>query len=68
MGLHTIIEPAGTLMTGWELVPEHDRKLTDVRNKDHARAPDPAEGDRSPPVEPQSKWERARSDGELGEV
>lgn len=69
MGLHSIIEPAGTLMTGWELVPDC-ADLIDVRNKDRAPAPDPTEGDRSPPVEPQSKWERVPDDsaGELGKV
>lgn len=70
MGLHSIIEPAGTLMTGWELVPDCTKELTDVRNQDRAPAPDPAGGDRSPAVEPASKWERdaRESAGQLSEI
>lgn len=57
MGLHSIIEPAGTLMTGWELVPDCS-DLIDIRNKDRGPVPDSADGDRTPAIEPASKWER----------
>ncbi|MBC2665011.1 hypothetical protein H7F51_05745 [Novosphingobium flavum] len=49
MSLHSLIEPAGTLLTGWKLVPGDKRKSADIRNKDEPSAV-PDEGDRpSPP-------------------
>ena len=57
MSLHCIVEPAGTLMTGWELVPEDDHGRADPRNTDHARPADPREGDRTPVPLTRSKWE-----------
>jgi len=61
MSLHSIIEPAGTLVTGWKLVPKRDCHAADVRNEDDipldvACAPAPAEN--APEVDPASKWER----------
>lgn len=67
MGLHSIIEPAGTLLTGWGLVPDADCTKADVRNKGEGARPAPAEdGDRTPVAAPQSKWES--TERELGEV
>lgn len=58
MSLHCIIEPAGTLLTGWGLIPEHDAPIpADPRNRDEARPPNPREGDRTPPPVVPSKWE-----------
>ena len=68
MGIHSIIEPAGTLLTGWELVPARDvtepgsPTPADQRNHDRGSAPDPRAGDRTPTIvrAPQlttSKWE-----------
>jgi len=59
MSLHSIIEPAGTLMTGWKLVPKRDCHAADVRNDDDipleiACAPAPAE---NAEIHPESKWE-----------
>ncbi len=63
MSLHPLVEPAGTLLTGWKLVPR-DPARADIRNKDEAETPNPAEADRtgSPPdtagpAGPRSKWE-----------
>ena len=65
MSLHSIIEPAGTLLTGWTLVPHDEKKTADVRNKDECPTCETDEGDRTPvgdddvaPVETRSKWER----------
>ncbi|MFC3174510.1 hypothetical protein ACFOD9_09615 [Novosphingobium bradum] len=60
MSLHSIIEPAGTLLTGWKLVPARDCHAADSRNDDDipldlARAPAPAEN--APRVVPASRWE-----------
>lgn len=44
MGLHSIIEPAGTLTTGWNLITGNGRKMADIRNKDEA-SPVPGQGD-----------------------
>lgn len=60
MGLHSIVEPVGTLMMGWELVPEDNHGLIDPRNTDHARKADPAEGDRTPVRVAPSKWELSK--------
>ncbi|HET9628296.1 MAG TPA: hypothetical protein VFP14_02325 [Novosphingobium sp.] len=70
MSLHSIIEPAGTLMTGWKLVPKRDCHSADVRNEDDiplevACASAPAENS---PVDPSSKWEKKKSAGNLSEV
>jgi hypothetical protein len=69
MSLHSIIEPAGTLMTGWKLVPKRDCHAADTRNEDDiplevASAPAPAENEA--PVEPASKWESERNLGKVG--
>jgi hypothetical protein len=48
MSLHSIIEPAGTLLTGWALVPETRKKAADIRNKEEA-SPVPDEGERPVP-------------------
>ena len=73
MSLHSIIEPAGTLMTGWKLVPKRDCHAADTRNDDDipldvACAGAPAEN--AGAVEPVSKWEAgdAPSERKLGEV
>jgi len=81
MSLHSIIEPAGTLVTGWKLVPKRDCHAADVRNEDDipldvACAPAPAENappetaptENAPAIEPASRWERPDSERELGEV
>lgn len=82
MGLHSIIGPAGTLMTGWALVPAQRRALTDRRDKDRAGEPAPAPEDRTLPPVTRSKWEcpeppanprrtsaaKRTSDGKLGKV
>jgi len=70
MSLHSIIEPAGTLVTGWKLVPKPDCNAADLRNEDDiplevASAPAPAEN--AARIVPTSKWEE-RSERELGEV
>ena len=57
MSLHSIIEPAGTLSTGWKLVPRDPHKA-DIRNRDEAAPPPGDEGDRTPPpADPRSRWE-----------
>jgi len=58
MSLHSIIEPAGTLSTGWKLVPRDPLKA-DIRNRDEATPPVAEdEGDRTPPpADPRSRWE-----------
>ena len=71
MSLHSIIEPAGTLLTGWKLVPRQDCHAADLRNDDDiplevACAAAPAEN--APAIEPASRWESAQSERELGEV
>ena len=59
MGLHSIIEPAGTLQTGWKLT-DKDPAKADIRNKDEVEpAPEPGPAKRS--AKTRSKWE-------LGEV
>jgi len=66
MSLHSIIEPAGTLVTGWKLVPKRDCHAADVRNEDDipldvACAPAPAENapEIEPEIEPASRWEKS---------
>ena len=59
MGLHSIVEPAGTLQTGWKLT-DKDPDNVDIRNKDAAE-PVP-----EPDPETHSKWES--SEWKLGEV
>lgn len=71
MSLHLIIEPAGTLLTGWKLVTRQDCHAADLRNDDDipldvACAPAPAEN--APPIEPASRWERPDSERKLREV
>lgn len=58
MGIHCIIEPAGTLAMGWGLVPDRDQAgAADRRNSDPGQAIDPSQGDRTPPPVTASKWE-----------
>jgi len=69
MSLHSIIEPAGTLMTGWKLVPKRDCHAADVRNEDDipleiACTPAPAEN--AEEIKPASKWESDRKLTEVG--
>ena len=60
MSLHSIVEPAGTLQTGWKL-SGRDPKKADIRN------PEPAEpAPEAPPASPRSKWEL--SDRQLREI
>ena len=71
MSLHSIIEPAGTLLTGWKLVPKPNCHAADTRNEDDiplevACAPAPAEN--APQIDPASKWEERESERQLGEV
>ena len=62
MSLHSLVEPAGTLATGWKLVPR-DKRKADIRNNDEASPPDEGEGDRTPHApDPRSRWEV----GEIG--
>jgi hypothetical protein len=77
MSLHTIIEPAGTLMTGWKLVPQPECRAADVRNDDDIPveiACIPTAAENAPPVHPASRWELSsektarRSERKLGEV
>ena len=46
MSLHSIVEPAGTLQTGWKL-SEKDPKKADIRNPD------------APAPKTRSQWELA---------
>lgn len=59
MSLHSIIEPAGTLLTGWKLVPRTGKEAADIRNDDECTACPADEGDRTPqpPEETRSRWE-----------
>ena len=66
MSLHSIIEPAGTLVTGWKLVPKPANQAADVRNDDDCPVPECDEGDRTPVAaedvkptqpDPRSRWE-----------
>jgi len=57
MSLHSIVEPAGTLSTGWKLVPRDPQKA-DIRNRDDAAPAPEGEGDRTPSApDPRSRWE-----------
>jgi len=55
MSLHSIIEPAGTLQTGWKLVPK-DGKTADIRNPDKAEE-NPPVPDADSRSDPRSAWE-----------
>lgn len=51
MSLHSIIEPAGTLNTGWGLI-DKDCPKPDIRNKaEEAKEPKEDEGARTPKKE-----------------
>ena len=74
MSLHSIVEPAGTLVHGWKLVPTRDPHAADLRNEDDipletASAPAPPEN--LPAINPASRWEAgkaAKSDGKMGKI
>jgi len=55
MSLHSIVEPAGTLQTGWHLSDKDPRKA-DVRNADEALVV------LEPAPENRSKWELAAAE------
>ena len=60
MSLHSMIEPAGTLLTGWKLVTEPTKAAADVRNEDDPPPGNVDEGDRTPPPAPPGPAERSR--------
>jgi hypothetical protein len=73
MSLLSIIEPAGTLATGWSLLPKEPGAPIDLRNPSPVPVDvDPLKVDDADLVSEQprgttrSRWER--SDGQLGEV
>jgi hypothetical protein len=47
MSLHPIIEPAGTLATGWKLVPHEPAPNADLRHPDEIPSDDVESGDRT---------------------
>jgi len=68
MSLHLITEPAGTLMTGWKLVPRKEPNAADIHVEEEIEIDlVPAEDavDSKPKVNPASRWESER---ELREV
>ncbi|MBC2668687.1 hypothetical protein ACFOON_15540 [Novosphingobium piscinae] len=56
MSLHDIVEPAGTPLTGWGLVPL-DTVVSRADLRDRAPPADPAAADRTPVAVTTSKWE-----------
>ncbi len=70
MGLHNIIEPAGTLLMGWNLVPR-DPAEADIRNNDATKAGENAEPQPVSPHEakaPVAPFLKARSKWEVSEI
>lgn len=60
MSLHTIIEPAGTLLTGWKLVTQRNCHEADIRNDDDIPLDVACAGacaENAAKVDPVSKWE-----------
>lgn len=71
MSLHSIIEPAGTLLPGWKLVPRDAKSAADIRNEDDQPLARPVdEGDRCLPPPPHAETEDAdpRSRWEGGKI
>ncbi len=52
MSLHSIVEPAGTLQTGWKLSGK-DPRQTDIRNADDTQQT------RAVKAKTRSKWEKS---------
>ena len=69
MSLHPISEPAGTLMTGWKLVPKKEPHAADIHVEDEVED-DLVPGEdglhREPEVNPASRRESERELGKVG--
>jgi len=52
MSLHSLVEPAGTLQTGWNLSGNNPRQA-DIRNADNTAPVPPAK------AKARSKWEKS---------
>jgi hypothetical protein len=67
MSLHLITEPAGTLMTGWKLVPKKEPHAADIHCEEESDlVPEEDARTGKPHVDPASRWESERKLGEVG--